>query len=177
MRAGADRSSGELEFARSELRNTRIRLDELTTEVDKLSAQVQHHVKSVGVCCTCVYMYVCLCTIAVNDMACVCDQNLSLEARVRDLVAQLRRQQEEHEQVLSMKDAEIRALKTQIEEQLSEYRDLLSIKIQLDNEIATYNRLLESEETRCVSAASAMHRQQGLKYIRSVHLKSATSFV
>ena len=40
IRAGADRSSDELEYSRSELRNARIRLDELTTEVDKLSSQV-----------------------------------------------------------------------------------------------------------------------------------------
>ena len=80
---------------------------------------------------------------------------MSLEARVRDLVNQLRRQQEEHEASLSRKDGEIRALKNQIEEQLAEYRELLSIKIQLDNEIATYNRLLQSEETRYTTHSPA----------------------
>ena len=102
---------------------------------------------------------VCVTTRDVDVTSCVClfnvSQNMSLEARVRDLVNQLRRQQEEHEASLSRKDGEIRALKNQIEEQLAEYRELLSIKIQLDNEIATYNRLLQSEETRYTTHSPA----------------------
>ena len=75
-------------------------------------------------------------------------QNSSQEARIRDLVNQLRRQQEEHETSMAERDGEIRALKIQIDEQISEYNELLGIKIQLDNEIATYKKLLESEEQR-----------------------------
>ena len=79
-------------------------------------------------------------------------QNASQEARIRDLVNQLRRQQEEHDATLAERDGEIRALKMHIDEQISEYQDLLGIKIQLDNEIATYKKLLESEEQRSVTS-------------------------
>ena len=67
------------------------------------------------------------------------------------MVNQLRRQQEEHDARLGERDGEIRVLKLHIDEQISEYQDLLGIKIQLDNEIATYKKLLESEEQRFVT--------------------------
>ena len=72
------------------------------------------------------------------------------EARIRDLEAQLVREQDEHITSLSARDSEIRRLHMQMEEQLVEYRDLLDIKIQLDNEIQSYRKLLEAEESRWV---------------------------
>lgn len=77
-------------------------------------------------------------------------QNASLEARIRDLEALLDRERGEHEATMAANTAEIKRLRDALEEQMVEYRDLLGIKIQLDNEIATYRKLLEAEETRSV---------------------------
>ena len=70
------------------------------------------------------------------------------EARVRELEAILKRDRAEHEDVLNMRDLEIRRLREAIEDQMTEYRDLLDIKIQLDLELVAYRKLLEGEESR-----------------------------
>ena len=45
-------------------------------------------------------------------------------------------------------DTELKRMKATIDVQLSEYCDLMDVKIKLDSQIATYLKLLESEETR-----------------------------
>lgn len=113
LRAMAEGKDSAADRAQKELRETRKRLDEISSQCTKLQSQAA-----------------------------------IFEARIRDLEAQLAREQEHHEAALSQRDAEIRRLRQQMEDQLSEYRDLLDVKIQLDNEIQSYRKLLEAEESR-----------------------------
>ena len=85
-----------------------------------------------------------------NEISFTLHQNAALEAQVTNLQTQLTREQEEYEERLAMKDQEISDLRATIEEQSQEYADILEVKIKLDNEIATYRKLLETEEERQV---------------------------
>lgn len=71
-----------------------------------------------------------------------------LEQRVKDLEDRLHRNQQRSEDSLAERDEDILRLKQQIEQMQIDYQNLLDIKIGLDREIATYRKLLESEEER-----------------------------
>jgi chromosome segregation ATPase len=76
------------------------------------------------------------------------DKVLYLEQRCRDLEDRLHHAQEKQDQLLSEREDDIERLKQQIEQMQIDYQNLLDIKIGLDREIATYRKLLESEEER-----------------------------
>lgn len=76
------------------------------------------------------------------------DKVLFLEQRCRDLEDRLHRSQERQEALIAEHENEVERLKQQIEQMQIDYQDLLDIKIGLDREIATYRKLLESEEER-----------------------------
>ena len=72
----------------------------------------------------------------------------ALEQRCRDLEDRLHRAQDKQEALLADREDDIERLKQQIEQMQIDYQHLLDIKIGLDREIATYRKLLESEEER-----------------------------
>jgi hypothetical protein len=73
---------------------------------------------------------------------------LQLEQRSRDLEDRTyRAQQQQHESIIE-RDDEIQNLKQIIEQMQNDYQNLLDTKIGLDREIATYRKLLDSEEER-----------------------------
>lgn len=76
------------------------------------------------------------------------DKVLYLEQRCRDLEDRLHRAQEKQEALSAEHEDDIERLKQQIEQMQIDYQNLLDIKIGLDREIATYRKLLESEEER-----------------------------
>lgn len=79
------------------------------------------------------------------------------EIRIRDLENQLERERAEFHLRLAQKDDEIADLRLTIDEQMTEYSDLLDIKIRLDREIDAYRKLLEGEESRLnISLESSM---------------------
>ncbi|UJR33637.1 hypothetical protein I4U23_021071 [Adineta vaga] len=76
------------------------------------------------------------------------DKVAFLEQRCRDLEERLHRSQLRQDEVLGEREDELERLKQQIEQMQIDYQNLLDIKIGLDREIATYRKLLESEEER-----------------------------
>lgn len=76
------------------------------------------------------------------------DKVLSLEQRCRDLEDRLHRSQTRQDELLADRENDLERLKQQIEQMQIDYQHLLDIKIGLDREIATYRKLLESEEER-----------------------------
>lgn len=73
---------------------------------------------------------------------------LQLEQRCRDLEDRAyRSQQQQHESIIE-RDNEIEKLKHIIEQMQNDYQNLVDTKIGLDREIATYRKLLDSEEER-----------------------------
>ncbi|CAF0945592.1 unnamed protein product [Adineta ricciae] len=79
----------------------------------------------------------------------VCNEKmLQLEQRCRDLEDRAyRAQQQQHESIME-RDDEIQNLKQIIDQMQIDYQNLLDTKIGLDREIATYRKLLDSEEER-----------------------------
>ncbi|CAF1039530.1 unnamed protein product [Adineta ricciae] len=76
------------------------------------------------------------------------DKMLQLEQRCRDMEDRAHRaQQQLHESIIE-RDDEILNLKQLIEQMQSDYQNLLDTKFGLDREIATYRKLLDSEEER-----------------------------
>jgi uncharacterized protein YeeX (DUF496 family) len=73
---------------------------------------------------------------------------LQLEQRCRDLEDRTYRAQQQQHESLIERDDDIQNLKQIIEQMQIDYQNLLDTKIGLDREIATYRKLLDSEEER-----------------------------
>ncbi|CAO4361875.1 unnamed protein product [Caenorhabditis nigoni] len=81
----------------------------------------------------------------VRDLETSSSGNASLIERLRSELDTLKRSFQEK---LDDKDARISELNQEIERMMSEFHDLLDVKIQLDAELKTYQALLEGEEER-----------------------------
>lgn len=79
----------------------------------------------------------------------LCNEKLiQLEQRCRDLEDRAYRSQHQQQESIIERDDEIGQLKSMIEQMQNDYQNLLDTKICLDREIATYRKLLDSEEER-----------------------------
>uniref|UniRef100_A0AC34GX78 Lamin n=1 Tax=Panagrolaimus sp. ES5 TaxID=591445 RepID=A0AC34GX78_9BILA len=70
------------------------------------------------------------------------------QRRIKDLETQLRIIEDDYANRIQLRDDRIAILERQINDMLSQYQDLLDLKIQLDTELQAYQKLLEGEETR-----------------------------
>lgn len=76
------------------------------------------------------------------------EKMVQLEQRCRELEDRTYRAQQQQHDALVERDEEIENLKALIEQMQIDYQNLLDTKIGLDREIATYRKLLDSEEER-----------------------------
>lgn len=60
----------------------------------------------------------------------------------------MRRAQDEADIRIQQRDEEIAQLQKEIALMISDYQDLLDVKVQLDTELQAYQKMLEQEETR-----------------------------
>jgi len=79
------------------------------------------------------------------------------EVRTRELEDKLRRQATKNEKESSDKDTKLDEVNQQIQELMINYEDLYDVKINLDREIASYRKLLESEEQRLNISSFQQH--------------------
>ena len=73
---------------------------------------------------------------------------LQVEQRYRDLEDRAYRTQQQQQELIIKLNDEIQNLKQVMEQMQNDYQNLLDTKIGLDREIATYRKLLDSEEER-----------------------------
>lgn len=67
---------------------------------------------------------------------------------MQELEDKLVKEQENSHKILFEKEKELAEIRNQMQEQLSDYQQLLDVKLTLDMEINAYRKLLEGEEER-----------------------------
>src|SRR5699024_983715 len=75
-------------------------------------------------------------------------ENKSLKDKVADLNKLIEQERDWNQAALNRKDEEVADLNSRLQAVLDENKDLVDDKIKLDNELATYRKLLETEENR-----------------------------
>ena len=81
-----------------------------------------------------------------------CLQIERLDGQLRAKDEELAHLRQLHSEEVARLSEELHSLRDSYEAKIREYEELMDVKIQLDQEIATYRALLQEEETRFVSS-------------------------
>ena len=72
----------------------------------------------------------------------------NLNNRIQELDANLLRLREEMDGKIRQRDEQVSQLQNEISIMITDYQDLLDLKVQIDTELQAYHKLLEGEENR-----------------------------